>query len=107
MLISGYQRRILMLFIIPVIEILGHLMSNVLSNDSLINYLNKVSFFDELILVLLLFIVAELLEYHAQMKTIEEDILNNINRNNDSIEDNNASIRKNNDGGNIIVYISY
>ena len=71
-------------------------MSNFLSNDSLINYLNKVSFFDELILSLLLFIASELVEYavelakyHKQMKAIELDILNNINRNNDSIEDNN------------------
>jgi hypothetical protein len=93
-----------MLSIVPVIEMLGHLMSNFLSNDSLINYLNKVSFFDELILSLLLFIASELVEYavelakyHKQMKAIELDILNNINRNNDSIEDNNASIRKNND----------
>ena len=92
MLIGSYRRRILMLSIVPMVELLGQLMSSVLSNDSLINYLNKVSFFDELILGLLLFIVAELLEYHAQMKTIEEDILNNINRNNDSIEDNNTTI---------------
>jgi hypothetical protein len=37
------------------------------------------------------------MDYHAQIRVIEVDILKNINRNNDSIEDNNASIRKNND----------
>jgi hypothetical protein len=104
-----------MLSIVPIAELLGQLMSIVLSNDSLINYLNKVSFFDELILSLLLFIAAELVEYatelgeyqaqmkaikaeyKAQMKDIKAEILKNININNDSIEDNNASIRKNND----------
>jgi hypothetical protein len=61
------------------------------------NRLSGISFVDELILTLLLFIVAESMDYHAQMKVIEVDILKNIDRNNDSIEDNNASIRKNND----------
>jgi hypothetical protein len=86
-----------MLSIVPMVELLGQLMSSVLSNDSLMNRLSGISFVDELILTLLLFIVAESMDYHAQMKVIEVDILKNIDRNNDSIEDNNASIRKNND----------
>ncbi len=97
MLIGSYRRRILMLSIVPMVELLGQLMSSVLSNDSLMNRLSGISFVDELILTLLLFIVAESMDYHAQMRVIEVDILNNINRNNDSIEDNNARIRKNND----------